>query len=386
VEVDIPEEKKSFYRIGESGYAHQYQDTDDAVIYDHFQRFYGHRIFLGFFRTLYRKGFVIISGFTEIAVRAKIRMAGNRRREEQDIREAFLRFYRRFSYLPLEQLVECFSCFGGMENHINLDFFENTEQSVERIFVREFSIFSDLDEIKYPAVSPYRRFLTAVARGDGKMLGVFRRAHLNEKEGGGMLNEMVRTGILLMEPSREKKPDRLYPGQSLRKEFRGYRIQPKIHFRKPFLRFWFGFVEPFARELVRGEGRRFLENYRRHSDRAVSPVFGQLSNELLELDFSDKDPLVSKGAFWDRHNEFDLFCRTQSGSVILGECKYTGRPICRNELKKLKEKAYRCGIKADRFALFSRSGFSKELQEMDDERVMLYPLEKYRKLLKWEIS
>ena len=57
------------------------------------------------------------------------------------------------------------------------------------------------------------------------------------------------------------------------------------------------------------------------------------------------------------HSEFDILAVTESKTVILGECKYKDRKVCKNELTKLKAKALESGLKVDVFALFSKSGF-----------------------------
>ena len=267
-----------------------------------------------------------------------------------------------------------------MEGAVEFDFFENLEESVERHFVREFSKSAGWVEPEYLRRSPRRELLIALARGDAKMFGAFRRAKLGEGVGGSLLRELTARGVLEVEHSREA-PVRPVPGRPVRKELRGYRIQDKARFVRPFDRFWFGFVEPYATELEQGRGERFLENYRQHRERAASRVFERLSNELLEDFFAASDPLVSKGSHWDYHSEFDLLARTRSGKVILGECKYSGRPVCRNELKKLREKAAISGLRVDRFALFSRSGFSRELRESEENDLLLFTLKDFRSLL-----
>jgi len=281
----------------------------------------------------------------------------------------------------MQSLLEYFSIFGGVEEQVAFDFFEDLDQSVERIFVREFEQACAWVEPAYLSDDPYRRLLTAVARGDGKMHGVFRRARLSESVGGALLDEMVRRGVLRLEESREA-PLRPHPGRPIRKELRRYRIQGKIRFRRPFDRFWFGFVASFRRELERGESGGFMENFRQHRERAFSLVFEQLSNDLLELHFARReDPLLSKGSYWDRHSEFDLLAHTRNGHLILGECKYTGRPVSAGELKKLREKADISGIRADRFALFSLSGFSRELRQRKEEGLLLFELKDFEALL-----
>jgi hypothetical protein len=280
----------------------------------------------------------------------------------------------------MEELIRYFAIYGGMEDRVSFDFFEELDASVERHFVREFAETRGWVLPAWLRKPPRRELLIALARGDARMLGAFRRAGLGEGSGGALLQELVEEGILRIEHSREA-PIRPVPGRPIRKELRRYRIQDKVRFVAPFHRFWFGFVEPYARELERGEGTAMMENYRRHRERAASRVFEDLASELLELHCAERDPLVSKGTHWDYHSEFDLLAHTRSGELILGECKFTGRPVCRNELKKLQEKAVVSGIRVDRYALFSRSGFSRELRESGERDLLLFGLEDFRRLL-----
>ena len=276
--------------------------------------------------------------------------------------------------------MEYFALYGGIGRELEFDFFDGVQESVQRHFVREFGRSAEYLEPGYLREDPYRRLLTALARGDGKMLGAFRRAGLSESAGGAVLHRLVEAGTLRLEHSREA-PVRPVPGRPIRKELRGYRIQDKVRFVRPFDRFWFGFVEPFASRLERGEEGEFLEYFLRHRERAGSLIFEQLSNDLLARRFADSDPLLSRGSHWDYRNEFDLLAVTRSGRIIVGECKYSGRPVCGGELKKLREKAEASGIRADRFALFARSGFSRELREHPPSDLMLFELEDYRELL-----
>ena len=296
------------------------------------------------------------------------------------IRSQLRAFHRRFPWLRFEELLEYFAVYGGVEARVEFDFFEELEESIGRHFVREFESSARWLSFAHLRERPYRELLMGIARGDGKMLGAFRRARMGEGMGGALLGELLEREVLRLERSREA-PIRPVSGRPIRKELRGYRIQDKVRFRRPFERFWFAFVEPYTRELVRGEGRVFMENYRRHRERAISLLFEQLSSELLALHFAATDPLLSGGSHWDYHSEFDLLAHTRSGRLILGECKYRGRPVCRKELNKLKEKAMVSGIRADTFVLFSRSGFSRELRESEEKGVLLFELKDFERLL-----
>ncbi len=228
--------------------------------------------------------------------------------------------------------------------------------------------------------APYRNILIAVARGDGKLLNVFKRARVNETVGGELIAELEDLGVLQLEASREN-PLKEHPKQKIKKHLRSYRIQPKVRFIIPFLRFWFGFIEPYKRDMGEGKTQPFLENFNQHQDRCASLVFEQLSNDLLQHYFADKDPLLSKGSFWDRHSEFDLLSITSNKKIILGECKYKGRKVCKNELNKLKEKAYQSGISVNIYVLFSKDGFSKELKHSKNNNLLLFDLNDFKELL-----
>jgi hypothetical protein len=65
----------------------------------------------------------------------------------------------------------------------------------------------------------------------------------------------------------------------------------------------------------------------------------------------------------------------------LGECKYKERKVCKNELSKLKAKAEQSGINVDTYALFSKSGFSNELLQTQDEDLLLFSLDDLERLV-----
>ena len=101
---------------------------------------------------------------------------------------------------------------------------------------------------------------------------------------------------------------------------------------------------------------------------------------MLEDIFKNSDPIVSKGSLWGRKGEFDLLCYTKSGKIIVGECKFKARKVCKNELNKLQEKAQNSNLQADIFALFSKSGFSNELRVIKDKNLILLDLEEFKRL------
>ncbi len=279
----------------------------------------------------------------------------------------------------MDKLIEYLACFGGMEEKIELDFFKNLEENIEMIYCDRFRESENFISPGYLMEYPYRDILISIAKSDGKVLNVFKRAGVGESFGGSILSELKKEKIIDIVPSREE-PFR-GKGTQIKKELRRYRIQPKVRFRMPYMRFWFGFVEPFRNSLGRGECKKLMDHFTLHKERVFYLVFEQLSTDLLIDRFARTDPIVESGSMWDFRNEFDILCYTESGKTILGECKYSSRKICRNELSKLKEKAEISNISVDFYALFSKSAFSRELDQINDERVLLFGLEDFRTMI-----
>jgi len=275
--------------------------------------------------------------------------------------------------LELEQAVEYFSILGGIGKNIELDYFDDVFSMVESNFVQNFSKFQTLVSPSYLLESPYREILIAVARGDGKLYSVLRKAKVSETLGQQIVQELVSLDVLKVEFSRES-PLRTHPKHKLKKEQRSYRVQDKLRFVQPFMRFWFGFVTYYRKDLALGKGDAFLDNFEKNYDRLRSLVYEQLCDALLVQYYAGKNGIEYSGSFWNIHSEFDILAVTKDNKVILGECKYKDRKVCKNELTKLKAKALESGIDVDVYALFSKSGFSNELLQIQDKDLLLFDL------------
>jgi len=267
-----------------------------------------------------------------------------------------------------------------MDGALKLDYFENIFEMVKSHFVDNFTIYQALISPSYLCEKPYRSVLIATARGDGKLYTILKKAKLGEQAGERIVAELVRLGVVRIEFSRES-PLRMHPKQKLKKELRSYRIQDKVRFVTPFMRFWFGFVEPYRDALSSGKSDRFLTHFKEHYEQLRTLVYEQLSDALLVTYYEKISPLVTHGSYWDRYSEFDILAQTQDSRIILGECKYKDRKVCKNELTKLRVKAEQSGIKVDTYALFSKSGFSKELLAMQEEGLLLFDLDDLGQLL-----
>jgi len=223
--------------------------------------------------------------------------------------------------------------------------------------------------------------LCAVAASDGKTINVFKRARLSRSKGIATYQILSQIGVLKKQLSREAPPITL-PGQKIKKQQRRYIIQAKIEFIYPIYRFWYTFVEPHFKEIERGEFDLFFESLQTSFDKYVSFTFEELSNALIKQTFEKIDPVYEKGAYWDRHNEFDLLAKTKNNCMIVGECKWKRSKVCKSLVSKLKLKCKKSGLTPDYIALFSKSGFSKELKSFNDPTLLCFELKDFEKLLR----
>jgi len=217
-----------------------------------------------------------------------------------------------------------------------------------------------------------------LARGDARVDSIFNKISVGENFGNELVDELIASNIISIINSREN-PIREYPKQLIKKELRSYTISSKLYFNKPFYRFWFAFVEPNRDIYGDIDIPKVIENYKKYGYRLSSLLFEQLSLELLISEFNLSDKKCHCGSYWDRYSEFDIYCQCKNANII-GECKYTNRPVTKSELTKLENKIMQSSLICSKVALFSKSGFSQELIKLKKDNLLLYTLEDLEKL------
>lgn len=290
----------------------------------------------------------------------------------------FRSFYARHYPESMEQLIEYFAVFGGLEWQIDIDR-PIEELIVEHILENYGHLYNEIARMTL-GEPLYHRLLSAIAVGDRRMHSAFKRAHISDAKGGQALSYLRDVGMLRIEHSRETPPLKAHPKQKLKREVARYRISHKMRFNSPFLRFWFYFIAPLHKSIEAGDYEQFLERFAQRRLSFTSLVYEELSDLLLQQRFAD-DPIVDTGSYWDRQVEIDILAKTASGKLIVGECKWTNTKINKSELGKLNEKCELIALQPDTVALFSKRGFSKELEAMRDDTLQLYCADDFRRLL-----
>jgi len=276
----------------------------------------------------------------------------------------FQSFYNHNRELSIEEAIECFSIFGGVEELIDININSTLLQTISNNIFKNFLQYNNIIAPSYLTKKPYRDVLMAISNGDGRVSNILKRSHIYDSIAIEVIYELIELNILREEHSREQ-PIKRNPKQKLKKHLRGYQIESKIRFVEPFYRFWFGFIEPFKDEILNKNYDNFYEYFNLHYNRLISLIFEQLSNEIINYKFET----ISSGSYWNRDSEFDILSITKN------------RKICKSELTKLQYKSFQNGINANYYALFSKNGFSRELLKSKNKELLLFDLDDFKLLL-----
>jgi len=287
------------------------------------------------------------------------------------IKEQYLKFSKKYPFLINTQLIEYFSVFGGLEKSTTFNFLTQSfdesllEIANSNIVYNNFPFFIFQE--------PFRTFLINLTKSDAKRATASKRSKIGFDLAKSIIQELESNNIIRVVQSREE-PLRQFPKQKIKKELRDYKIEPKIYLNYPILRFWFRFVEPFKSENGLKNERQFLEKFHNRKIKLYSLIFEHLSTELLKLHFKKLNISMNCNSFWDIYSEFDMYCQTSNGKYVVGECKYSNRLVTKAQLVKLEYKIKQSNLNSDFIVFFAKSGYSKELEKLKSDTLLLFTL------------
>ncbi len=293
--------------------------------------------------------------------------------------EQFRSFYVRNYPDDMEIQIEYFSIFGGLGLDID------TQKPIKELLYE--IVFNNFEEISKNIREltlnnkENKRLLRALAIGDRRIFSAFKRAGLNNGNGGGALNYLQERGLIQIEYSREEHPRDLNPNAKLKREVARHRISHKVLFTYPFIRFWFYFIAPHYKELEAKEYDSFFKDLEVKQNSYTSLIFEELSEILLNYNLRDVE-IESTGSYWDANLEIDILTITKDEKVYIGECKWTNHKVNKSEYTKLKEKCIKLNIEPTQIILFSKRGFSKELKQNEGKELALYSSSDFGALVK----
>ena len=280
--------------------------------------------------------------------------------------QQFRSFYFQNNPKDIEEAIKYFAVFGGMSWSVDtskplMELFEN------KVLKNYKYIHGDITKITESDKNSHS-LLTGIATGDRRLHSALKRARLSRSDGEYALENLLERALLVYEHSLEGPPNE------------DGKIDEKINFTLPFMRFWFSFVSPYFKGIKEGDFKEAKEALLNREQEFSELIFVKLSMELMKKSFKD-DPIVEIGSYWDRNTEMDILAKTKSGKIVAGICKYSNAKAKKTELTKLKEQCALAELTPDVCVIISKSGFTNELKTLKGEDLKLLTLKNFKSLL-----
>ena len=269
-----------------------------------------------------------------------------------------------FQSFEPEERFEMWSIFGGTPQYLEfIDQKKTFEENVSDLLLDEDGRFREEPEflLRMELSKPqrYMSILKAIASGNTKRNEIAQATGIENSSIGTYLSKLERLQFVKRKiPVTEEAP----------RSRRGlYKIS------EPLTRFWFRFIfgnedsialndNPFE-DIVKPEINHFASE-------SFEELCIQKLPELLDREYR------KIGGWWHQEHEIDVVGLKDNGK-ILGECKYTESKVGKTLLDKLKDKEEELRVEGStEYVLFSKSGFTQELEEHSETRedVFLFEL------------
>lgn len=278
-----------------------------------------------------------------------------------------MNFYDAVQFLPhysMQDKIAAYAVLGGIPHYwqqfdAQLSLRENITRS---ILTRGGVLYSEVEfllrqELRETAV--YNTIIAAVALGNTKLNEIFQKTQLERSKLSSYLKNLVDLGILCRE----------FPVNAGLKEQAN--VQRGLYqVTDNFFRFWYAFVFPNFSELEAGDAAGIysyvvaprLDLYTSHIFEHVCREYLRRQNRRHMLPFY----FTAIGRWWDKTDELDIVAVDSARQeLLLGECKYKNTQM---ELQDLRHMQKKLGAAKGRrhYYLFSKSGFTRELQKTAD--------------------
>lgn len=218
------------------------------------------------------------------------------------------------------------------------------------------------EELREP--KNYLSILRAIALGKRKLGEIVNETNIDKL----MVNKYLYTLAQLLIVERELPVTEKNPTKSRKGLYR---------FCDNFFRFWFQYVFPYKSDLEIGRYTEVLRKFRDQFNALTAIVYEEVCRELALAWQDQLFPFERVGKWWDKNEEIDVVAVSRQGNqILLGECKWSEKPVGTNIYEELKKKArlvdWGLPDRQERYILFSKSGFTAEMQRIArKEKVLL---------------
>jgi hypothetical protein len=204
--------------------------------------------------------------------------------------------------------------------------------------------------------------LSIIALGVNHENDVLKKAKVGKDKGEEAIDYLVSKSLIKFDLSVEK-PLNDGGGKS-----------DRVLFDLPFMRFWFAMISPNYQSIVDGNYDEFAQKWHKVRDNFSILLSNLLLLELVKETFNAKikdDPIVKIGSYYDKKVEIDILAVRKSGAMVAAACKYSKEPAKSNMMQTLIEKCTKAELEIADYVLFSKNGFTPEVEALKEKEVVL---------------
>jgi uncharacterized protein len=279
---------------------------------------------------------------------------------------------------PIDEQLGLYGVFGGIPAYLERLNPRRTlgRNIIEAILTRGAPLYDEprfllMQELRDPHT--YFSICKAVAMGRTTPNEIAQGAGLSDRGVASRYLQTLRDLHVLERrvPTTERNPERTRRG--------------RYYLQDPYLRFWFRFVLPNLSALESGTPDQV------HHSRIAPWLDQHLARSFEEVCLQHLRTLATQGAlpatydriggWWRGREEVDLIAVSDDGALLMGECKWSRKPVGVDVLEGLEAKIPKVAAdmkrapRSVRLALFSRAGFTQAARlRADAEGVLLFGL------------
>ena len=279
-------------------------------------------------------------------------------------RPTLLQHFRSFAYQntikDFDKALEYFTVFGGTGWDVNMS--KSVDALIKEKVLRNYEhIHNGITRFTH-GNALYHMLLSIIALGESHEDAVFKKARVGRDKGEEAMDYLEMKSLLKFDNSVEK-PLKSSDGKS-----------DRVFFLLPFMRFWFATVSPYYKSISTGNFSEFEEKWSQLRGNFSILLSNFLVLELVKQSFSEKfkyDPIVSIGSYYDKQTHIEILAKRKSGKMVAGACKYSKDAAKTNMLETLKHKCKTAELNVEDYVLFSKNGFTSEMEQMKDADIAL---------------
>ncbi|HIQ46774.1 MAG TPA: ATPase [Sulfurovum sp.] len=277
---------------------------------------------------------------------------------------ALLQHFRSFAYQnniqDFDKALEYFTVFGG--TGWKLDVSKSVDTLIEEKILSNYEPLHESMTRYTHNNGLYHMMLTIIALGVNHENDVFKKAKVGRDKGEEAIDYLVSKSLIKFDLSVEE-PLKEEGGKS-----------DRILFDLPFMRFWFAMVSPNYQSISQKNYDEFRQKWQKQRDNFSILWSNILLLDLVQESFNEKckeDPIVKIGSYYDKKTEIAILTKRKSGSMIAGASKYSKDAGKINMMHTLIEKCEKAELDIGDYVLFSKNGFTPEVEALKEKEVTL---------------